>query len=211
MNTNKAAILARTTVSFEDIQMAGAFLVMGMTEKPLTDEECIRFDGQTGAAQLALTHARLVSMVEARAVALKFEGSGVYFYDVAESLGIWLRGQEYASQAAVEIQLINLASDFYGCDCACLVRPKVSQTDNEDSDSKELHEYAFDVKLQASIRVKATSAEQAKELLHETLDAANCNGGAWANGDPVMFEASTAEGFEPVLFEVDGEELSNAV
>ena len=37
------------------------------------------------------------------------------------------------------------------------------------------------------------------------------HGGAWANGDPVMFEASTAEGFEPVLFEVDGEELSNAV
>lgn len=164
---------------------------------------------QTGAAEFALQFSRLVALVKARAYALEYEPFGVYLYEVAEGLGNWLRTQELVSQADAEAQLIKLASEFYRRDCTSLVCPVVSESTEQDSSSQELHEYAFDVKLQAVIRVKATSAESAKELLHNTFDAASCNGGAWPNGDPVLYEASTAEGYEPELFEIDGKELAN--
>ena len=73
-----------------------------------------------------------------------------------------------------------------------------------------IHEFGFDVKLQAAIRVMAASPEQATQMLHAVMNAAECNAGAWPNGDPVLFEASTADGAEPVLFSIDGEDLQNA-
>lgn len=66
-----------------------------------------------------------------------------------------------------------------------------------------LHEYAFDVTLQAAIRVTATSREEAEKILREKMDAANCNGGAWDNGDPILFEASVNNN-PASLFQVDG-------
>ena len=65
-------------------------------------------------------------------------------------------------------------------------------------------EYSFDIKLLAAVRVKATSPDQARQLLHELFDSADCNGGAWPSGDPVLFEASLVEGQEPVLVTHDG-------
>lgn len=64
-------------------------------------------------------------------------------------------------------------------------------------------EYTFDVKLFATIRVKADSEAQAKAMLREHLDAADANFGAWPDGNPILAEASmdgTAD-----LIEVDGE------
>ena len=66
-------------------------------------------------------------------------------------------------------------------------------------------EYGFDVMLKASLRIKATSPEHAQELLQEMFDAANCNGGSWPDGNPVLFEASLAENSKPVLFSIDDE------
>lgn len=72
-----------------------------------------------------------------------------------------------------------------------------------------MHEYAFDCVLEAAIRVSATSRGAAEDKLRATLDAADCNGGAWPNGDPVLFEASVNDG-KLDLFEVDGETVEDA-
>ena len=66
------------------------------------------------------------------------------------------------------------------------------------------HEYLFDVKLFASIRVRASNLETARAMLDEALGCANANLGAWPNGDPILCEAS-ADG-EADLIEVDGED-----
>lgn len=65
-------------------------------------------------------------------------------------------------------------------------------------------EYAFDVKLFASIRVEADSEEQARALLREHVDCATANFGAWPNGDPIIGEASVDDD-HPELIEIDGE------
>lgn len=56
-----------------------------------------------------------------------------------------------------------------------------------------LIEYAFDLKLTASIRVKATSFEEAVKMLKEEFDCADANFGAWPNGDPITGEVSLSE------------------
>jgi hypothetical protein len=70
----------------------------------------------------------------------------------------------------------------------------------------QFQSYGFDLTLKAAIRVKAASPERGIQLLHSTLDAADGSAGVWPNGDPVRFEVSTAEGFEPELVSVDGQE-----
>lgn len=69
---------------------------------------------------------------------------------------------------------------------------------------KPIREYAFDVKLFAAIRVKATSAAEARATLRDNLDCASCNGGAWPDGSPILFEA-TVDDEEMPLLEIDGE------
>lgn len=64
------------------------------------------------------------------------------------------------------------------------------------------HEYAFDVKLLASIRVKASSEAEARVMLKEAFDCADTNFGAWPNGDPILAEASTDGDAD--LYEIDG-------
>ncbi|MDR9836718.1 MULTISPECIES: hypothetical protein [Herbaspirillum] len=71
------------------------------------------------------------------------------------------------------------------------------------------HEYAFDCTLTAAIRVRATSREEAEEKLRKVMDAADCNGGAWPDGEPILFEASVDDG-PIVLFQVDGDEVDRA-
>lgn len=66
-----------------------------------------------------------------------------------------------------------------------------------------IHEYAFDIKLLAAVRVKATSEDMARRHLFECLDAADSNLGAWPDGSPILAEVSM-DG-EADLYEIDGE------
>lgn len=61
-----------------------------------------------------------------------------------------------------------------------------------------MNEYLFDVKLFATIRVRADSEAEARTLILDHLDCACVNAGAWPNGDPILFEAS-ARGNFPLL------------
>lgn len=72
--------------------------------------------------------------------------------------------------------------------------------------SAKLHEYAFDVRLYACIRVKAASKTAALLLLRECVDGANVNFGAWPDGDPILADVSMDDG-EPDLIEIDGEDV----
>lgn len=49
------------------------------------------------------------------------------------------------------------------------------------------NEYAFECTLNAAIRVRAKSRHDAEALLRRVVDSADCNGGAWPNGDPLLF------------------------
>lgn len=55
-----------------------------------------------------------------------------------------------------------------------------------------MREYLFDMKLLASIRVRAASVDEARVMLIKALDCADCNFGAWPNGSPITGEASLA-------------------
>ena len=44
--------------------------------------------------------------------------------------------------------------------------------------------YTFDVKLFATITIKAASQAEAEATIRDVLDGASCNAGAWPNGDP---------------------------
>lgn len=68
----------------------------------------------------------------------------------------------------------------------------------------EIHEYSFDVKLFAAIRVKAQSRAEARKMLLDALDCADANLGAWPSGDPILCEVSLDEGHTGDLIEVDG-------
>ena len=66
-----------------------------------------------------------------------------------------------------------------------------------------IHEYAFDVRLYACIRVKAQTEEQARRLLRDCLDCADANLGAWPDGSPILAEVSPDDS-SPDLIEIDG-------
>jgi hypothetical protein len=76
-------------------------------------------------------------------------------------------------------------------------------------------EYAFDLKLDVAMRVKADTFEQAVAMLKDTLDCAQANFGAWPCGEPVTAEASLNGAVtRDMLYEVDGEphtEISDAL
>jgi hypothetical protein len=65
------------------------------------------------------------------------------------------------------------------------------------------HEYLFDVKLFAALRISASNERAARRILKEVLDCATINCGALPDGSPLVGEAS-ADG-HPELVEVDGE------
>lgn len=72
-----------------------------------------------------------------------------------------------------------------------------------------MNEYLFDIKLFASIRIKAESEAEARATILDHLDCACVNAGAWPNGDPILFEAS-ARGELP-LIEINGEPTCHAL
>ena len=66
------------------------------------------------------------------------------------------------------------------------------------------HEFAFDIVLAASVRIRAPSEAEARAQLADVFDCADlsvCHAGVKMND---TFEASLAEA-RPLLFEVDGE------
>lgn len=65
--------------------------------------------------------------------------------------------------------------------------------------------YLFDTTLMASIRLDAPSEAEARVALWEAMDCATVNAGLWADGEPILFEASLMG--EPLLVEADGEFL----
>lgn len=65
------------------------------------------------------------------------------------------------------------------------------------------HEYLFDVKLFAAVRVTAENAEEARAMIRDQLECADTNFGTWDNGDPICAEASLDGELD--LVEVDGE------
>lgn len=67
------------------------------------------------------------------------------------------------------------------------------------------HEYAFDVKLFAAIRVKAETKPAALVKLREHVQATMCNFGAWPDGTPILGEASVDDDAPP-CFQVDGDD-----
>lgn len=74
--------------------------------------------------------------------------------------------------------------------------------------SSTKHEYAFDVRLQAVIRVKATSIKQARKHMRQVVDAADAKS---LPPSVQLTEFSLSEDGEldnEQPFEIDGEELS---
>lgn len=67
------------------------------------------------------------------------------------------------------------------------------------------HEYAFDIKLVAAIRVKAPCAIDGVDELRRLLCSTTANLGAFANGDPIVCEVSLDHDTWPHLYEIDGE------
>ncbi len=52
-----------------------------------------------------------------------------------------------------------------------------------------MNSYTFDVKLFATVSVNAVSEREAMNKVAEAFDGASCNGGAWADGTPILFDA----------------------
>lgn len=64
-------------------------------------------------------------------------------------------------------------------------------------------EFAFDIKLNAAVRVDAPDELTARKILSECLDCADSNFGSWPDGEPILAEASLYSIVN--LYEVDGE------
>jgi hypothetical protein len=69
-----------------------------------------------------------------------------------------------------------------------------------------MREYTFDLTLKAAVTVKAENADQALAMVQTVFECADCNGGAWPNGEPVLFEASLDQ--RPDIGMIDGEDAS---
>lgn len=63
--------------------------------------------------------------------------------------------------------------------------------------------YTLDIVLKASVTVQAASADEAMRQVQTVFECADCNGGAWRDGSPVLFEASLAE--RPSVGMIDGD------
>lgn len=64
-------------------------------------------------------------------------------------------------------------------------------------------EYVFDVKMFATVRIRARKEGVARRYLNEAFDCMSVNAGVWPNGDPIVFEAS--QDGEADLVEINGE------
>lgn len=82
-------------------------------------------------------------------------------------------------------------------------RDKAEWASKPTKEKNAMKEYAFDVRLFATIRVNAETVLQARTMLMAALDCADTNFGAWPNGDPITAEASWDGPMD--LIEIDGE------
>lgn len=64
------------------------------------------------------------------------------------------------------------------------------------------HEFAFDVKISAAIRVMATTCAEAIKMLNDGIESADGTFGVWSDGTQITGECSIYD--EPSLFEIDG-------
>jgi hypothetical protein len=72
------------------------------------------------------------------------------------------------------------------------------------TDNKSIqHDYLFDAKLFALLRISAASEDQARRILTRLLDCATINCGALPDGSPLTGEASLDGDLD--LIEIDGE------
>lgn len=71
--------------------------------------------------------------------------------------------------------------------------------------SDATQEFAFDVKMLATVRVTAESEAEARRMLLDALDYAEANLGAWPDGEPILCGMSL-DG-EANLIEIDGEDV----
>jgi hypothetical protein len=130
----------------------------------------------------------------------------------------WLNGRPHHNPEADEARAIEAAEavfDRHGVTAeaagvaaaATLSRPALIEAAREAEalNGDEATEYAFDIKLLAAVRVKATSEREARRMLNDYLQAADCNFGAWPDGSPILAEASI-DG-EADLYEVNGEAI----
>lgn len=75
-----------------------------------------------------------------------------------------------------------------------------------------IKEYTFNVKLFATIRVKAETVKKARAMIIKHVTSANANFGAcanfgaWPNGDPIVAEVTIDDDKLPVL-EINGERV----
>ena len=67
-------------------------------------------------------------------------------------------------------------------------------------------EFTFDLRLDASISLKAVDLDTAKRELWALLQCASTNFGAWPNGEPALGEVSLNSVADITLGLVDGEE-----
>ncbi len=56
-----------------------------------------------------------------------------------------------------------------------------------------MREFLFDMKLFASIRVQAGTADEAREMIVAAMDCADAHFGFWPNREPIMGECSLAD------------------
>ncbi|WP_148260773.1 MULTISPECIES: hypothetical protein [Achromobacter] len=68
------------------------------------------------------------------------------------------------------------------------------------------HEYMFDVRLFASIRVRATCPAEARKMLANSLDCETVTLGKWPDGSPIAAEVSADDDAD--LIQVDGIEVT---
>jgi hypothetical protein len=66
-----------------------------------------------------------------------------------------------------------------------------------------MKKYTFDVKMFATIRVKAETQKEARAKINAELEGADANFGAWPCGKPI--EASISLDGDHDLIEIDGE------
>lgn len=66
-----------------------------------------------------------------------------------------------------------------------------------------MKEFMFDVKMFASIRVKAEDEKQARAMLRAEVDGAEANLGSWPDGSPMLCQICVDDDID--LIEVDGE------
>lgn len=53
--------------------------------------------------------------------------------------------------------------------------------------------FSFDLILSGAVTVEAETQDEAINKVIRQFEYADCNGGTWPNGDPVLFEASLAD------------------